>query len=337
MTYLSPLQKFVELLKGMFSRAEYHFPVLAAQNQYRERYYGLSSAAMLEDLFFDALSNYVRTYDPSSRLSRPPRGEKGYDYEFNGQKISHKVSKAGPCVIAALWDATRTDVTHWTFQTPISFTTGNYSSATMPAKVFSTGDTFFDREKFEDTVSIKPVGRCESLKQDEAVIVCHFGCDTKIKILHVWHPGKSGPINEILPFGDVWKILGPVINSGTAANEIEMFVISKKTAKWIFPDVVLEASSSNYRPGTYVIAQELLQNVALTSNNRALLIPKTSVATFLDQSVRSGNFVPMANWFSLYASKNPPDLYLVQKTEYDALFSAAGRNTNAPSARAIAE
>lgn len=54
------------LLEGMLSKPEYNFPIVAAQYQYRERYYGLSSAAMLEDLFFDAMSNYISTTSPGT-------------------------------------------------------------------------------------------------------------------------------------------------------------------------------------------------------------------------------------------------------------------------------
>lgn len=93
MTLESPLFDFLHSLKGMFEQPEYHFPIVAAQYQYRERYYGLAGAAMLEDLFFDAFSGYLRKSEPSAALLRPPRGEKGYDYEFNGMKLSHKVSK----------------------------------------------------------------------------------------------------------------------------------------------------------------------------------------------------------------------------------------------------
>ena len=115
------------ILSEMFSSPEFHYPFVAAQQQFRERYYGMSSAAMLEDLFFDSLSSYLRAHRPGEELNRPPRGEKGYDYEFSGIKISHKVSKNGPTPLAALWDATRTDITEWTFDFPICFVSGGYS------------------------------------------------------------------------------------------------------------------------------------------------------------------------------------------------------------------
>jgi hypothetical protein len=121
------LSDLAVLLKDMASRQDYHFPIVAVQRQFRERYYGLSSAAMLEDLYLDAVAHFVLTHRPDSELKRPPRGEKGWDYAFNDLEISHKVSKAGPPDIAVLWDATRTDLTHYTYGSPISLTTGGYS------------------------------------------------------------------------------------------------------------------------------------------------------------------------------------------------------------------
>ena len=111
---MSNIADFKGAISNMAARPEYHHPIVAAQRQFRERYYGLSSAAMLEDLFVDAFASYLRSNEPSLQFSRPARGEKGFDYEFEGERWSHKVSKDGPIAMAALWDATRQD-SIWTF------------------------------------------------------------------------------------------------------------------------------------------------------------------------------------------------------------------------------
>src|SRR4051794_39612055 len=91
----------ISALEQMFSRGEFLFPFVAAQRQYRTHYYGLQSAALLEDLFFDAFSNYLAQYRPDRRFERPPRGQKGWDYRYQGMEVSHKVGLR-PQAIAAL-------------------------------------------------------------------------------------------------------------------------------------------------------------------------------------------------------------------------------------------
>ncbi len=86
----------------------------------------MSAAALLEDLFFDTFSNYLHQHQPRSALLRPRRGERGWDYSFEGTEVSHKVGQ-GPTAIAALWDATRTDVTTWSFNSAVLFTSSEYS------------------------------------------------------------------------------------------------------------------------------------------------------------------------------------------------------------------
>lgn len=40
---------------AMLGDRSYLFPLAAAQRQFRDAYYGMSAAALLEDLFFDAV------------------------------------------------------------------------------------------------------------------------------------------------------------------------------------------------------------------------------------------------------------------------------------------
>ena len=87
----------------MLARPDFLIPIVAAERQFREHYYGLNSAALLQDLFFDALGNYLRQTEPDAVLLRPPTGQKGWDYTFNGLNVSHKVSQTVGD-IAAIWD-----------------------------------------------------------------------------------------------------------------------------------------------------------------------------------------------------------------------------------------
>src|SRR5262245_34274264 len=102
----------LEAIAGMLARPDFLLPLAAAERQFRDHYYGLNSAALLEDLFFDALGNFLRQTRPQTTLLRPPPGQKGWDYSFDGLRLSHKVSQKAD-VIAALWDATKVGVKTW--------------------------------------------------------------------------------------------------------------------------------------------------------------------------------------------------------------------------------
>ena len=79
----------------MFSKREYLIPIIAAQYQFPNHYYGLTSAALLEDLFVDAAINFKNQHHHGLQLERPERlndekqktdakGEKGWDYKYEG-------------------------------------------------------------------------------------------------------------------------------------------------------------------------------------------------------------------------------------------------------------
>ena len=86
--------------------------MVAASFQYPIHYYGMTSAALLEDLFVDASINFRNSHRREVEISRPERaiegeeanskGVKGWDYQFQGEHFSHKVGK-GINAIALLW------------------------------------------------------------------------------------------------------------------------------------------------------------------------------------------------------------------------------------------
>jgi hypothetical protein len=55
---LNEEQRFVAAVRAMLARPDYLIPLAAAERQFRDHYYGLNSAALLEDLFFDALGTF---------------------------------------------------------------------------------------------------------------------------------------------------------------------------------------------------------------------------------------------------------------------------------------
>ena len=60
--------------KDMLSEADYLFPLVAAEQQYRRHYYQLNAAALLEDLFFDALGGFLAKTGPDLLLEQQALG-----------------------------------------------------------------------------------------------------------------------------------------------------------------------------------------------------------------------------------------------------------------------
>jgi hypothetical protein len=321
------IQPFVELMAQMFSRREFHFPLIAAQMQYRTRYYGLASAAMLEDLYFDALTHYVSTFEPTSLLTRPPRGEKGYDYEYNDIRISHKVSKNGPIEIAALWDATRTDVKTWTFETAISLTNSNYSPKKITLKTSKGAIDSLGAQK----LACIPAAVAGPLRGGEVVALVSWPIGSQFKVHKTWVIDSIGKLSECLAFQEVWREVAIAERGLVPANEIELLVFSPGSQIWLTEGMELTAAEGLYRPGMYFFATPELVGVPIVPNNRGLLVPKKFIADLMVKSIASSQFVPLSNWFMSYAGSNPPDLYIAQKQDFDLYFSNPGlavRSTN---------
>jgi hypothetical protein len=300
-------KQFVTSLSGMLSRAEFHHPIAAAQQQFRDRYYGMTAAAMLEDLFFDAFAVFLHTYHPTTSLSRPPRGEKGYDYEFSGTRVSHKVSKKGPLEIAALWDATRTDVTTWSFKQPICFFPGEYGGVLQTKRL---GD---EKRQTWKAASTQP-----NAKAHEQICLVRWLSLSEFEVLHVWRLKSDGAVRELIPFHDVWTAVSA---AEAASNETELLVAQTLAQPAIDTGDRFAVNGTNFRPGFYVLSVEMLQNLEVTHNNRAILIPKTTVAGLMTKALSREDFVPITKWFAVYAGLNPPDLYLVQRSQWDQVLA----------------
>lgn len=317
--------EFCEAVAGMLARPDFLIPLVAAERQFRDHYYGLNSAALLEDLFFDALGNFLRQTRPGLRLSRPSPGQTGWDYEFEGLHFSHKVSqKLGD--IAAIWDATKQGVATWSFQQPIVYVLGTHSP---PAAVH----VDLDGESLTAR-ALPDLKRPERLAGRTALLVDWPAGSSQPMVLKTVTPSIDGPAREQLPFSEIWSTLADFVSQGRAANEFDVLVTNK-----ILPPLARELLSSaadgpkpadlsvTHRAGVYVLTKSLLQDLAVKTNNRAVLIPRSTVSALLTQALEAGLFVPLSQWYATYAQVRPPDLYSAQRAEYDSLFSARGRHS----------
>jgi hypothetical protein len=292
-------------IRSMLADAAFCFPIAAAQVQYRDRYYGMSAASLLEDLFFDSLVYFTRQKMPGLVPQRPPRGEKGYDYEIGGQKISHKVGQRAT-EISVLWDATK-KITRWSAAAPIIYHSFDANGR--------------QRTLTDGTVSIKGktiTSPAQTIPDGSKILVVRWHADGTAERLSTFDFTGEDSLRDISQFWKFWTLLG----DGTRpANEIELLVVNGiRAVKSGLDSVDRMTISSETRPGIYFLDPDLLKDVELTSNNRGQLIPAATVRKVMDSARASGRFVPLPTWFSLFSLAHPPSLYLAQKIQFDDMF-----------------
>ena len=321
-------KSIIEFFTQMLSRREYFIPLISAQFQFPNHYYGLTSAALLEDLFVDAAINFKNQEHHGLQLERPERtnnenlttdakGEKGWDYKYEGQNYSHKVG-AKVQSIALLWDATYElpkDETY-SYPSPIVMVLSNY-------KYKNANLIFGEKEKFQVT----PLSqyRSKMICDGQQLIFAKKLNGSNWEVLDVIEV-ESGEhtITQVMDLNYVWNKMMGYWASGAHANSIEIFIT--KISKLKVPKSgITRTVQIDFKalPGVYLFPKESLQNVNVVKNNRAILLPAAKVQELMDDAIESSKFTYLPNWFICYATNRSVDLYLVQRAEYDRLNSAA--------------
>lgn len=299
---------YIKTLRDLHSRWEFHLPLVEAQFQFRQRYYGLASAQLLEDLFLDGLTVFVQQFAPDLEFTKPPRGMKEYDYIFAGERISHKVSKAGAVEIAVLWDATK-KLSSWSANDTIALETAFYAKKSIQATHAITSEE----------IKLLTVHHDEVFREGDQIVLVKWH-NEDINIVKTWEAAKSGRIRDILEFKDVWQELAGKVPHLDPINEFELFVFRPKSQTRLENGDHLWISEWALRPGTYVFPPSMFINVKVKSNNKAQLIPKNIVTSRMIDCLKMGNFVPSTAWYSCFSSAEPPNLFLAQRQEFDARF-----------------
>ena len=311
----------------MLSRREYLIPIIAAQFQFPNHYYGLTSAALLEDLFVDAAINFKNQEHHGLQLERPEKtsedittdakGEKGWDYKYEGQNYSHKVGSKVQS-IALLWDATYQlpDDETYSYPSPIVMVLSNYKNKNANL-ILNT----------DQKIQVTPVSqyRNKTLQAHQSLLIAKRLTGNDWEILDVIKvPESNLKITDVLDLPTAWNKMMGYWSKGIPANCIEIFVSTPKKNQVLplTPNVPVEIDFKAL-PGVYLFPRESLQNVKVKKNNRAILLPTEKVQELMVAAFESSNFTFLPNWFTCYASSRSVDLYLVQRAEYDRLNSAA--------------
>ena len=327
---MSKPESIIDFFSQMLSRREYLIPLISAQFQFPNHYYGLTSAALLEDLFVDAAINFRNQEHHGLELERPERttdenlttdakGEKGWDYKYDGQNYSHKVG-AKIQSIALLWDATYQlppDSTY-SYPSPIVLVLSNYKG--------KNANLIIEGKKI---IQISPISqyRSKELLPTQKILIVKRIAGNKWQILEKVSIEKLGQkVTDVLSLIAVWNKMMSYWSGNTPANSIEIFVTKprkvRNTDLELSPNTVVEIDFKAL-PGVYLFPKQSLQNVKVKKNNRAILLPTEKVEELIKLAFESSNFTYFPTWFTCYASTRSVDLYLVQRAEYDRLNSAA--------------
>jgi hypothetical protein len=287
----------------------------------------MTSAALLEDLFVDASINFRNSHRREVEISRPERaiegeeanskGVKGWDYQFQGEHFSHKVGK-GINAIALLWDATvkLPEDKRWSYNSTMVYVLSHYKKSS--ANLLST-----ENPKLQ--VSSILGYRNKPIKDGQAIFIAERLTRTKWKIHEVIQLQTAGDLAGSLPLDHIWGKMTSYWSKSTA-NKFDVFISNKSVADE-YSNVIGKEVELDYEahPGIYVFERERLQNIEVTQNNRAVLLPASTVGELATESAENGFFVFMPSWYMTYAENRPADLYLAQRQEFDQMNSASRR------------
>ena len=306
----------------MLAREEFLLPYMWAQRQYRDDLYQMGSAAQLEDLFFDTLGAFTMQMAPGQDFGRR-QGKEPWDYHFAGVELSHKEGitpsftavwqpGTGPTnnvPVYATWDYahaitfvyTPLSVTaKWSAQVPL----------TIGASKSRTGSVTYLNHKTLDLSTL----------QNATVLLGSIENRT-LTVERGW------PLDEwrALTIHDVRALVGQtrLLDAG--------FWLDKTTRQGglagipleevVFP-LALELEEAPEMPGLFVFQKEDLQGVPLESNNKAHYVGRTTTLQLMETARAAGRYIPLPMWPLVFSDVTPPNLYKIQRAQYDNLFAA---------------
>ena len=293
------------LMQQMLSNTDWLIPIATAQRTYRSVYYGMTATALLEDVHFDAMSNWISKFAPTITLEKPSRGAKAPegDYVINSLAVSHK-SMDGPASTGVHWDALvaakRSDSGApglWSSTTPMMVISAKHEKLT--AEIYD-GPRLVGTVRAIYPAAKKPPGR-------KSLALVSWGRD----IFVVHHLLDSVP-----DFSEFWLQLSLLTSKGLAPNEVDL--------AWVPNELVPQRKyrvAPIVRAGCFVLSKAQLTNIKLGQNNRASLIMQDEMRRLLSESESQGRFTPIPLWPSIYAGVRPPDLFLGLKAQFDDRFS----------------
>jgi len=316
---------FVSAIKLMLSRDEYLIPYVWAQRLLRRDNYQMASQALLEDMFYDTLGDFLNRHLPEHSLDRR-NGAEAWDYKFDGKGFSHKEGMQR--LIVSKWQAGEGPKNKeprwptWTFTESVTFAYTNLKATTkvrIEMPLIKGGSRSFVRD-FRALTYATPD---EKAFRDSAAYVA---------VCSRTDSGNSLNISRLIPAQDwmdrdfraVRGLVPKVLNE----SEIFWFSMTRdQMSKFIDPmksnfPILVDIETADLSSGIYVLDQKSLIDLPQSSNNKAHFVTHGTLDALMSNAHRAGRFVPMPLWPALYTDMTPPNLYQDLRSRYDGLFQA---------------
>lgn len=330
--------RFLGLVREMFERSDYLLPVAAGQRQFRQDNYNMASAALLEDLFFDALGMFVRENHPQVRLERRT-GKELWDYGVDGLLLSHKESLS--TTISVWWTAgdraegskayvPKPELRTFDAEHPIVMVYSGFGAIEWDSPMLDPDalrlNEGSDRRRGQILGSLgcrAIAGKAPKTETSSLVLARQEGPE-RLHVEAVWRPEEWTNFE----FDDLWPTLG---GPGVGERDLWLDKSFADHTKGLGPiaDLVegqeLELVSGSLLPGIYVIPATAMRGVPMIANNRAHSFDPVATRELLLESRRSGLYAAFPTWFAHFAVSQPPNLYAKQREQYEALFAARRR------------
>lgn len=335
---IAHIGRFLELVREMFERSDYLLPVAAGQRQFRQDNYNMASAALLEDLFFDALGMFVRENHPRVTLERRT-GKELWDYGVDGLRLSHKESLS--TTISVWWTAGDRIGDSKAYIPKPEFRT---FTADHPIVMVYSGRTAFDWTSTAASLTASGLGGEPVPRQgrmlgslgasaivgksersgSSSLVLAEQVAPNRLVVERVWRPDEWAD----LTFEDLWPRLGGPgigvrdlwLDRRYANGEMGLGPLAK-----LAEGAELLVAADVLLPGVYVIPAGAMLNVPMVANNRAHSFQDEATRQLLLGARAAGLYAAFPTWFAHFAVSQPPNLYAKQREQYEALFAARRR------------
>lgn len=330
--------RFLDLVREMFERSDYLLPLAAGQRQFRQDNYNMASAALLEDLFFDALGMFVRENHPQVALERRT-GKELWDYGVDALQLSHKESlsttisvwwTAGDRVGASRAYVPKPELRTFSATHPIVMVYSGCSAfdwissapAISPRQL--TGDRLPRRGRMLGSLGSRAIAGQAEKSSMSSLVLAEQMAPRQLVVERVWRPEEWADLS----FHDLWPILGgPGI--GTRDLWLDRAYADGKAGLGpvarLAAGAELELAEDILLPGVYVIPAGAMQDVPMVANNRAHSFEDAATKRLLVNARSAGLYAAFPTWFAHFAVAQPPNLYAKQREQYEALFAARRR------------
>jgi hypothetical protein len=298
----------------------------------------MASAALLEDLFFDALGMFVRESHPRVTLERRS-GKELWDYGVDGLRLSHKEGVS--IGLSVWWTAGDRDPTTKAYVPKPEYQT---FTATFPVVMVYTGGAGVGWSSPDPRVTEPLLGESTTVRTGTLVgslgsrairnkadkssaftlVLGQHTSPGQIQVERVWRPAEWAS----LTFHDLWPVLG---GPGIGQRDLWLDQVYADGRSGLSPladmaaGIQLTLDPEAVLPGIYVLSTSRLRDVPMIANNRAHSVDPSYLQQVMREAAADGDYLPIPTWFAHFATSQPPNLYAKQREQYEALFAARRR------------